>query len=63
MAVPGQNDAMARFAEGQYVELRPTIPSISGDSISGGTRGIVRSVDLTRPNDAIYLIASSQARS
>jgi hypothetical protein len=47
---------VARFAEGQYVELCSTIPSTSGDSIEGGTRGMVRSVDLTRPDDAIYLI-------
>lgn len=38
------------------MELCSTIPSTSGDSIEGGTRGMVRCVDLTRPDDAIYLI-------
>jgi hypothetical protein len=44
------------FGKGQYVELHPTIPSSFGASIDGGTRGIVQSVDITRPDDAIYLV-------
>jgi hypothetical protein len=51
-----QNDAMAPFADGQYVELHSTIPSSCGDSIEGGTRGIIQSVDITRPDDEIYLV-------
>ena len=48
---------MSGFAKGQYVELYPTIPSSFGDSINGGTRGIVQDVDETRPDDDIYLVA------
>jgi hypothetical protein len=47
---------MTRFAKGQYVELYPTIQSSSGASIDGGTRGIVRDVDESRPEDDIYLV-------
>jgi hypothetical protein len=45
------------LAAGQLVELYPTIPSESGGSIDSGTRGIVREVDPTRPNDDIYYVA------
>jgi hypothetical protein len=38
-----------RFAVGQYVELYPTIQSeTTGESVPGGTRGIVEAVDGTR---------------
>jgi len=46
-----------RFAVGQYVELYPTIPSSKGGSMSGGTRGIVRDIDLARVDDDVYLVA------
>jgi hypothetical protein len=49
------------FAVGQYVELCPTIPSSFGGDIEGGTRGIVRQVDLTRPDDDSYLVAFLQS--
>jgi len=44
------------FAEGQYVELHPTIPASVGGSVRGGTRGIVQAVDPTRADDDIYLV-------
>jgi hypothetical protein len=44
------------FQKGQYVELCPTIPSSRAGSIPGGTRGIVQTVDPTRPNGDSYLI-------
>jgi hypothetical protein len=47
----------ADLAIGQYVELGVTIPSSLGGSIAGGTRGIVREIDLTRPDDDSYLVA------
>jgi hypothetical protein len=47
---------MARFAEGQYVELFPTIPSRFGDGIEAGMRGIVQSIDVNRSDGAIYLV-------
>jgi hypothetical protein len=34
------------FVIGQYVELYPTIQSSCGGSIDGGTRAIVREIDL-----------------
>jgi hypothetical protein len=47
---------MTPFARGQYVELYPTIPSGSGYSIPGGTRGIIDAVDPDRADGAIYLV-------
>jgi hypothetical protein len=52
---------MRPFAKGQFVELYPTIPSSFGGSIAAGTRGIVRDIDLTRPEDDIYLVAFLEA--
>jgi hypothetical protein len=46
-----------RFPKGQYVELLVTIPSTAGGSVEAGTRGIVQAIDLTRPDDDIYLVA------
>jgi hypothetical protein len=46
---------MQRFAVGQYVELRTTVPSRSGGSVPSGTRAIVRDVDAD-PDDARYLV-------
>jgi hypothetical protein len=51
-----RQDPKPAYAVGQYVELYPTIPSDRGGSIVGGTRGIVRDIDLTQPNDDIYLV-------
>jgi hypothetical protein len=48
----------AAFAVGRYVELHPTIPSSFGGSIDGRTRGIVREVDPTHPDDDSCLVAS-----
>lgn len=48
---------MAAFAQGQYVELDPTIPSSKGGSIDGGTRGIIQAVEPTRPDEDVYLVA------
>jgi hypothetical protein len=42
--------------KGRYVELHPTIPLSFGAGIDGGTRGIVQSVGITRPDDAVYLV-------
>jgi hypothetical protein len=52
----GDNHAVTEFATGQYVELYPTIPSSFGGSVPAGTRGIVRAVDPTRPDDDVYLV-------
>ena len=38
------------------MELHAAIPSSFGSTIESGTRGIVQSVDLTRPDDSIYLV-------
>jgi hypothetical protein len=51
-----EHEPQPAYAIGQYVELYTTIPSSSGGSVHGGTRGIVRDIDLTRPNDDIYLV-------
>lgn len=45
------------FVEGQYVELNPTIRSRFGGSVESGTRGIVREIDLTRPDEDVYRVA------
>src|SRR5581483_4754852 len=44
------------YAIGQYVELYPTIRSSSGRVVESGTRAIVRGIDLSKPNDDIYLV-------
>ncbi|MDQ6775170.1 MAG: nitrogen fixation protein NifZ [Actinomycetota bacterium] len=50
-------DPKPAYAIGQYVELYPTIPSDrGGSSVVGGTRGVVRDIELTQPNDDIYLV-------
>jgi hypothetical protein len=51
-----EHEPQPAYAIGQYVELYPTIPSRSGGSVESGTRGIVRDIDLTQPNDDIYLV-------
>jgi hypothetical protein len=43
------------FSVGQYVELYPTIPDLSGGSIESGTRGIVQAIDAKREDG--YLVA------
>lgn len=48
---------MAAFAQGQYVELYPTIPSSKDESIDGGTRGIIQAVKPTRPDEDVYIVA------
>lgn len=48
---------MPRFVVGEYVELYPTILSSGGGGIPGGTRGIVREVDVARPEDDLYLVS------
>jgi hypothetical protein len=53
----GKIDAMPTFAQGQYVELYPTIPSSCSGSVDAGTRGIVREIDLTRDCEDIYRVA------
>ncbi len=50
------DDPKPAYTIGQYVELYPTIPSSHGGSIESGTRGIVRDIDLTQPDDDIYLV-------
>lgn len=50
------DDPKPAYAIGQYVELYPTIPSSRGGSIESGTRGIVRDIDLTHPDDDIYRV-------
>ena len=45
------------FAIGQSVELIVQTDAPSGADIEGGTRGIVREIDLTRPDDDAYLVA------
>lgn len=48
---------MTAFAEGEYVELYPTIPSSFDGSVDASTRGIVREIDMTRPGEDIYRVA------
>ncbi len=53
---------MTEFDEGQQVELYPTIPSCSGESIEAGTHGVIRAVDHGRQDDAIYLVEFAVGR-
>lgn len=52
----GDTPPVPAYAQGQYVELYPTIQSTTGGSVPSGTRGIVQEVDPTRPDDAVYLV-------
>ena len=46
-----------KYVVGQYVEIITTVSSTEKGSVESGTRAVIRAINLTQPDDHIYLVA------
>lgn len=55
--MPARPEHDPKYVVGQYVELITTVPSSGEGSVQSGTRAVIQAVDVTGPDDRIYLVA------